>query len=518
MEAKVFILLFFKMRNPNLFIKYILPGILAISLLVVYLLSMSPGLTWANNGSDGGDLITATATGGIAHPTGYPFYLLAARIFQLIPIGSLAFRTNLMSAFAATFASVIIYFIGSRLLFSLNENPSWLAGLVSAYAFGLSPLLWSQAVITEVYTLNALFVAVILFLMSDQGFLIFNQKNQDRVSGLAFGLAIGNHMTAILLLPILLFSSLFHAQTASDEIQSKWKWQPVQRSLLRRVGWMLSGLSVYLILPLRALSNPPVNWGNPQTLSGFAWLISGRQYQDQLFALTLASAWSRIRSVAGLLIGQFGIPGLIIGLIGVVVFYKSSHLFRNTIWIVFAFSVFAIGYETTDSYVYLIPVFMCFAIWIGLGAEGLMELAPQKSRLALGVFFILYLFLMAGTHWRQVDASQDLRAETFGKKVLAQSPEHAMVFAKGDKSIFTMWYFHFALHKRPDLVVVATDLLRFDWYLESLRMTYPELKLPGLFPFAEVMMAENPERPVCFIEYLHAAQIECFPALGLQTP
>jgi len=505
------------MRNPA-FIKLLYPIILAISLLAVYLTTMAPCLTWANDGSDGGDLITAAATGGIAHPTGYPLYLLAARLFQLAPIGSLAFRTNLMSAIAAVFACMLVYILSSRFVSSPDGNSNWLVGLISAYAFGLSPLLWSQAVITEVYALHALFVALILYLASDHALLKFPPKTLDRASGLAFGLAMGNHITTLLLLPILLFSKIFLAQTLSGEIQLKWKWQPDQRSLLKRMEWMLAGLSVYLILPWRALSNPPINWGDPQTLEGFVWLISGRQYQDQLFVMTLPSVWLRIRSATGLLIEQFGIPGLVIGLIGVIVFYRSSHLYRNTIWVVFAFFVFAIGYETNDSYVYLIPVFMCFAIWVGLGAAGLMGLSPPKTRVALGMIFILYVFILAGTHWHQVDASKDMRAETFGREVLAQAPATAMVFAKGDKAIFTMWYFHFALHNRPDIVLVSTDLLHFDWYQASLHATYPELELPGLFPFAEVMMAKNPERPACFIEYSDTAQIECLPASGSQTP
>jgi hypothetical protein len=39
---------------------------------------------------------------------------------------------------------------------------------------------------------------------------------------------------------------------------------------------MAVGLLVYLILPLRAASHPPVNWGNPATAGGFLWLVSGR--------------------------------------------------------------------------------------------------------------------------------------------------------------------------------------------------------------------------------------------------
>jgi len=62
-----------------------------ISLLGIYLITLATGLTWANGGSDGGDLIAASITGGVAHPTGHPLYLFVARLFQYIPIGTLAF-------------------------------------------------------------------------------------------------------------------------------------------------------------------------------------------------------------------------------------------------------------------------------------------------------------------------------------------------------------------------------------------------------------------------------------------
>jgi hypothetical protein len=483
--------------------------------MLVYLNSMATGLTWANDGSDGGDLITAAATGGVAHPTGYPVYLLFARIFQLLPIGSLAFRTNLMSAFAAVSAALLVYDLVIRFLFPFKGNQNWLAGLASAYAFGLSPLVWSQAVITEVYALHALFVSLILYLSFDCSPLHFAQKRLDRLLGLTFGLAMGNHITSILLFPVILSSIFFRKPALSGEIHSAQKRQSGIYSLLRRLAWLGIGLLVYLTLPLRALSQPPVNWGNPLTLDGFGWLVSGKLYQDQLFILTLSSIWLRVQAVAALLIEQFGIPGLVIGLIGLIVFYKSSHLYRNTIWIVFVFFAFAIVYATRDSFLYLIPAFLCFAIWIGLGLGGLMDISVQRFRqigMAGGLIFILYLFILAGCHWHQVDASQDSRAERFGMDVLAQSPANAIVFAKGDKAIFTMWYFHYALRNRPDLVVVATDLLPFDWYQETLHTNYPNLKLPGPFPFAETMAVANSKHPVCYIEYIQLTDIHCLPA------
>ncbi|HSB00612.1 MAG TPA: DUF2723 domain-containing protein [Anaerolineales bacterium] len=483
------------MRLSSRHIRTILPGILAISLLGIYLRTLAPGLTWANYGSDGGDLIAAAATGGVAHPSGYPLYLLLARLFQFVPIGSLAFRTNLLSAIATTLAAVLIFELVARSLPLSDGQPNGWAGLVSAYAFGLGPLVWSQAVITEVYGVHILFVVIILFLSSGPLSSFLTPRRLDLCLGLALGLGMGNHITTILLLP-LLFSALPQSQ-------------PRFASLLYRIVGMSAGLLVYLTLPIRALQHPPINWGNPVTLDGFSWLITGELYQNALLVVTRALVWERLHATAGLLLGQTGLPGLVLAVVGLVFFLKPSALYRNVIWMMVVFSAFAVVYGTWDSFVYLIPVCLGLSVWIGIGFAGIMSWFSRRAPNIFGLIFILFLFLLAGNHWHLVDASQDLRAETFGRQVLSQTPQDAIIFAKGDKAVFTMWYFHFALKERPDVAIVATELLGFDWYQQSLHAAYPELALPGPFPFAERLAALNPDRPVCFVEYVAEAQIRC---------
>src|SRR5215472_15371775 len=106
----------------------------AAGLLLVYLSTLAPGLTWANHGADGGDLITATATGGVAHPSGYPTYLILARLFLALPFGNLAWRANLLSAVCAAGAAAVVV----ALVRQASAEPPRLAlagGLIAALAF-----------------------------------------------------------------------------------------------------------------------------------------------------------------------------------------------------------------------------------------------------------------------------------------------------------------------------------------------------------------------------------------------
>lgn len=56
-------------------------------------------------------------------------------------------------------------------------------------------------------------------------------------------------------------------------------------------------------------------------------------------------------------------------------------------------------------------------------------------------------------HARTVDSSGDIRAEIFGKIILERTPVDAIIFAEGDQAVFALWYFHFALGERPDIVI-----------------------------------------------------------------
>jgi len=82
----------------------------------------APGLTWKNGGDDGGDLAIAAKLLGIAHPTGYPLYLLLAQPliwFGIEPIRAL----NLLSGLYGALACGLLTLAVMRLLqFSLANE------------------------------------------------------------------------------------------------------------------------------------------------------------------------------------------------------------------------------------------------------------------------------------------------------------------------------------------------------------------------------------------------------------
>ncbi len=475
------------------------PIFLGVTLLTIYLSTMAPGLTWANGGSDGGDLVTAAAVGGVAHPTGYPTYLILAKIFQAFPIGSLAYRTNLLSSVCMALTSVFLYFFVVRYLITQGKSQPQFFGLVAGFAFGFAPLVWSQAVITEVYALHVFLMSFILYSFTTSG---DPNPSLERWRGIWFGLAMGNHITSILLFPALVVDVLINKTTS---LRGKCN------ALLRQFSWTLAGLMVYGILPLRAASYPPINWGNPQSFDGFIWLVTGQLYREQLL-IPIPSFISRLSTLTALLIENFTLPGIYLGLLGVVYFFKVSRFYGHTLWIAFAFSVFSLQYGTVDSNLYLIPVFLCFASWIGVGLQGVFDIIGRRllvGKVIMGLLVITFMIFSVLNALPNVDASQDDRADQFVNMVFSQSPEHAILFAKGDRAVFSLWYHHYALQERSDLFIIASDLLHFPWYLETLRETYPALNLSEPFPWTVTIMEENPGLPVCYVSDTKTSQIEC---------
>jgi hypothetical protein len=95
-------------------------------------------------------------TFGIAHPTGYPLYVLLGGLWSrvLFPVGNWAWRMNLFSALAAATTVALVYALACRLTTLHAGKPNPWAGLAAALTFGLGPIWWRQATIAEVYALH----------------------------------------------------------------------------------------------------------------------------------------------------------------------------------------------------------------------------------------------------------------------------------------------------------------------------------------------------------------------------
>jgi hypothetical protein len=433
----------------------------------------------------------------------------------MLPVGSLATRTNLLSVMAMTGAALCIYLTVERSLSTHHMIHRKLAGVIAGWAFGTSDLVWSQAVITEVYALHALFVAFVLYLISDPTLTVIMRRKLF-VIGLTLGLALGNHVTMLLLLPAIVLTIVMNGATSSGNRHIPWGSQVhiVGTDLFCLISGLGLGLSVYLLLPVWASTQPAVNWGNPVVFKNFLWLITGESYQQHLIDISRWSALAAMQTWVGFIFRQFGAPGIFLALIGIVVAFVPNRVYLVSIWTALSVSIFALSYDVVDWTVHFLPLCVVFSLWIGFGFAQIVEAVSVDRRFLEILFSMLCIAYFAGSTmrtWKRVDASWDRRAEDFGRNVMRDLPEHSIVFVDEDRTVFALWYFHYALHQRPDIVVVATDLLSFDWYRDTLRANYPSLQIPTAS--SDIWMNEivqvNPNHTVCYAYYYGEVVLSC---------
>lgn len=450
---------------------------------------MAPGLSWANSGADGGELAAAAYTLGIPHPPGFPTYVLLAHPFTLLPIGEVATRTNLFSALCAAMSVSLVTW---SLVRATHHRP---AAICAGVALALSPLLWSQAIITEVYALNALLISLILAFAAQNFRHIQPQKAVAYafVIGIIWGLSLGNHPTALFAAPLVLY-----ALSA----------QP--KNLGFGLAGLTTGLLVYTAIPFLAAQDPPVNWGNPHSISNLLWLITAEPYRGYAFSLPLSHLPARILAWSDLLVKQFGWPGLIAIILGAIALWSKRKNFLAAMALsAVLYSVFSIGYNTVDSYLYLLPVVIFLAWLLGLGVDWLIASRSARLSQAVAILAITLPLIMGVIRLPSMDLSHDRSVKALQQNILDPAPPDAVIVSHTDEHTFTLWYWLYAEHLRPDVTVVDVDLLSFDWYS---RLTV------GLFS-AGIIRFDSPddllnaagilERPVCLIDN-QSSKLDCY--------
>lgn len=492
----------------------------------LYAATLAPGLTWANFGADGGELLAAAVVNGVPHPPGYPLYtlLLQAWLWLLEALGigeNLAWRGNLFSAVWAAVSAGFTFLaadrLAQRLLFPRQPGSALLFALTVTLAWSTAPLLWGQALITEVYTLHAALVSFLAWVLIRRP--VPTPLGHGLLLGLGMGLGVAHHFTLLLLGPALLYW-LWQDRAA-------WGGETAQDAGRLLAGMALGGvgpLLLYLRLPLVAAHLPPVNWGYPVDWAGFWWTISGEAYRPYLFGVESGQALNRLSNWARVLVEQFTPLGFGLMMVGLYWLDQNRpHLRTFSLLWALPLTLYTISYNTVDSEVYLLPVIWLIALWLPLGILSIggwlirwrsgwgRHLSPAR----LLVAGCLLLSLLALERLPQQRLNQDVEARLF----LAGLAEHlepgSLILSSGDAETFTLWYGFYASGElaevAPDAVLVNVALLQFDWYRRLLTDLYPDLpgihaQPPDQLTALSILAQNQNERPIFFTEIVSPAQ------------
>ena len=381
---------------------------------------------------------------GIAHPTGYPTYLTLTHLFTYLPVGDVAYRVNLASAAYGALAVGAVF--GAGYLLSRRV----VAAAVAAVAFGVGEAIWSQAVIAEVYTMNALLISLTLLSL-----LLWRDRARDRYLLLAAflsGLCLTHHLTSGLLLP----ASLLFVGLVDRRRLLEWCL------MLRCAGLFLLGLTPYLYLPIRAWMDAPMEANNPSNFERFWYVVSGGNLTGSFFAFGPAELPGRLLFYWGHLTDNLSPVLVMVALTGAALMVARDRpvgLLLGFLYLGWAF--YSIENDIPDVNLYFVPTYLILCLWtaVGLGAllteaEHLTErFAPPARRAALGLLCAALLVVpLVGV--RETAASNDMSEANLGREQVEAVADKAAPNATILHHRSSMWYLVLVERRRQDLTLV----------------------------------------------------------------
>ena len=419
---------------------------------------------------------------GVGHPPGYPVHTLLANLFLKIPWGSPALLGHLLSAILGALACGAVY-ICARLL-----GAAAAPALIGAWLFAVSEHFWAQAIITEVYTLNALLFFSIFALC-----LYLRRNPSDTRAWFAaafmYGLSLANHWPLMMLAtPGLTLAVL-----------------PIWRHLRARLRLVTGAFLPAVVLPYgwmvwRSLQEPAISFTGPlDTLDGIVAHITRRAYSN--LDPGAPSGWSDrlefLRWFGTDIVRQLTLPGFLLALAGLAVLLAPSPWKRRGArrihdvldWMGrYASPAVFIGHSVvlvwlldfdydffTRQILRAFPL-VCYgllAIWAAVGLQHATSWTDRR----LGWSVRRHPLMLAGlaatagvamvawsvsAHWKANNRSGADFASRYVDMVFEVLPPDAVLMTIGDHKTMPAGYYHLVEGRRPDLRLVEMQGLGFE--------------------------------------------------------
>lgn len=319
------------------------------------------------------------------------------------------------------------------------------------------------------------------------------------------------------------------------------------------------GYSTYTLVLIRANSNPPINENNPGTLTGLVNYLNRIQYGEQ--PSIFDRRWDRndpqhlqnyqkyesdwdfflkyqlnhmyLRYLGWNFIGRagdiqdspiafvtapkgwydgtkgyparyFGIP-LFIALFGVWYHFKRDWKFAFSFLAMFivmglALAVYFNMYEPQprERDYFFVGSFFVLALWISVGAAGIVELILEKvnrpkGKVYVAIFTLILLFTISPLNmYAENEYTHDRRGNyvpwDYSYNILQSCKKNAILFTNGDNDTFPLWYLQEVMGIRTDIRIVNLSLLNTDWYILQLKNQTPHgaKKVPISIPDSDI--------------------------------
>lgn len=421
-------------------------------------------------GGDIGDLVTAAYVAGVAHPPGYPLFVLLGHIMTSIP---LPVEPVVKVGYISALASIASLFFFNAIVLKLTKD-RFVAFLTSSI-LAFSYLFWFYSEIAEVFALNTL-IALSVFYFALQFYLT---KKQTYLYFVVFALGLGltNHHTIVLMIPSVFSLVIPHFK----------KILKMKQKIAYLLLFFVAGLLPYLYVPFASSFHPPVNWQKVQSFKDLFDLFTRRAYGTFSAGLfdtpTFFESITIFKNYWISVISSITFPVFVIALIGflrlllkknLAIFFSVifAFLFTGPIFNLYAgfplLNAFIIG--VAERFNLLSTVFLLIAAAYALHfiKEYLQKMFSRKiyATIILSAFFIIPIMLFRYNS-PKTNMSHSSLGTSLGKDYLVSLPPNAVLYATGDSTLFNVWYAHYVLAFRPDVEVVQLGGLANSTFMDK---------------------------------------------------
>ncbi len=423
----------------------------------LYLATIAPSITNAYGGSDSGELVSVASVLGVAHGPGYGLYLLLARaaLEVLRFLDEPALRTNVLSALLSATAVGVLVLVARRGIF----GTPWWAAAMAGVALAVAPVVWEQAILTEVYALHLLLTALALL----AALRYLDGVGSLAVAGLALGMLLAHHPSGLLVA----------APLGLALVPTMRARRPSRRVLVGAIALgALPVLASIAYLVLRA--DAPIAWGQTGSARGVWHALSGAEYRGlwewspREFARTFPA------SLRFALL-QLPPPLWLCALLGTRELRRARPALACALGLTALALVLVVTmYRADGREPYLAPVAATLALLAAWGVAPLLAAIERWLHARLGS-----AAMVAGASWASrapmlmvgallavsviwvgaeaVRAGRSLRgdrsAEEEAGAVLAAAPKDATIHSRTDAMTFALWYLRTVRGQRPDVTI-----------------------------------------------------------------
>ena len=408
---------------------------------------------------DDGLFITTATFAGVAHPPGYPLYILLGWLATLVPLGEVAWRVHALSGLMGALACACVAWIVLR---RTGNRP---AALLAGAALAVSEHFWSQAIIADVYTTNA--AAVFLTMALAQEAAAARSARLWVAAAAVCGLGLANHY------PLLILASPLFLAYAVGSGRDFWRRLPYLIPVAALAVAALYGWMVW-----RSHQPLPVNFLGPiRSWSEFLSFVDRSIYShiDQNPNAGLVDKFYFAGHFTMQALLQFGVIGTLAALWGAVASWRRGwRLGISCEALAFAASSFLLvamlgfNYEPlriSTFRPYPLVAYGVLALWLGLGAHALTLWARGRRRPLLPAVYAACALLVAalgGRNFEINDRSRERFAEEQARALLDVLEKDSAFVLYADPFVGPISYLHWVKGLRPDLRLLEYHGVYFD--------------------------------------------------------